>query len=313
MSPHDKEIADAVYHAMMESQHRSDRSAQAQEFRVGVSDLGYCSERLRRFLDRQVPEETDMLDAFIGTWLGTGVEQAYKTVYPEAVIQAEVTLSLRGETNTYIIPGHPDIIHGNTVLDVKSSAGLNGPARHGFTDQQKKFQRHGYGYAAWEAGLLGDIGLDEVTVGNIWIDRTGDTECLLVRTEPLDLDVVDEAIRWLDDVVYAWQRQEEAQKEPAREVCQRTCGFYRQCRAFDTDVQGLITDPALLDAVEMHLEGSALKKKGEQFLKESRSELAGVSGSTGTHLVRWVHVVPTIAADGSKRAGYSRLQVQELK
>lgn len=312
MNEFEREVADTVYEAMMESMRMSDRSAQAQEFRVGISDLGYCSERLRRFLDRQVPDDTDMLAAWLGTWLGAGVEQSFKTAYPEAVIQSEVTITLHGETNTYTIPGHPDIIYKNAVIDAKSANGLVGASRTGFTDQQKKFQRHCYGFAAWTDGLLGDIPIEAVLVGNLWIDRSGTEKRLLVRTEPLDMEVVEAATRWLDEVVYQWQRGSEAEKEPAREVCAVTCGFFSVCRAFDTDVQGLITDPAKLDAVQMNLEGAALMRQGKALQKAAKEELAEIVGSTGEHSVRWVHVAPTFI-EGFKKAGYSRLQVTKIK
>lgn len=312
MTEFDKDIADTVYEAMMESMRRSDRSAQAQEFRVGISDLGYCSERLRRFLDRQVPDDTDMLAAWIGTWLGTGVEESFKVAYPEAVIQSELTITLNGETNSYTIPGHPDIIYKNTVLDAKSANGLVGASRTGMSDQQKKFQRHGYGYAAWTDGLLGDIDIEDVRVGNLWIDRSGGEKRLLVRTEPLDMEVIEESTRWLDEVVYNWQRGTEAEKEPAREVCATTCGFFSVCRAFDTDVQGLLTDPQKLDAVAMQLEGAALVREGKKLQSAAKDALADIVGSTGEHSVRWVHVAPTFI-EGYKRAGYSRLQVTKIK
>lgn len=312
MSEFDKDIADTVYEAMMESMRRSDRSAQAQEFRVGISDFGYCSERLRRFLDRQVPDDTDMLAAWIGTWLGTGVEESFKVAYPEAVIQSEITITLHGETNTYVVPGHPDIIYKNTVLDAKSANGLVGASRTGMTDQQKKFQRHGYGFAAWTDGLLGDIDLDDVRVGNLWIDRSGTEKRLLVKTEPLDMEVIEEATRWLDEVVYNWQRGTEAEKEPAREVCATTCGFFSVCRAFDTDVQGLLTDTEKLDAVAMQLEGAAMVREGKKLQSAAKDALADIVGTTGEHSVRWIHVAPSFI-EGYKRAGYSRLQVSKIK
>lgn len=312
MNEFEREIADTVYESMMESMRASDRSLQAQEFRVGISDFGYCSERLRRFLDRQVPDDTDMLAAWIGTWLGTGVEESFKKAYPEAIIQSEITVTLHGETNTYVVPGHPDIIYKNAVIDAKSANGLVAASRTGFTDQQKKFQRHGYGFAAWTDGLLGDIPIESVLVGNLWIDRSGGEKRLLVKTEPLDMEVIEEATRWLDEVVYHWQRGEEAMKEPAREVCATTCGFFSVCRAFDTDVQGLITDPVKLDAVAMNLEGAALKRQGNALQKAAKDALADITGSTGEHSVRWVHVAPTYI-EGYKKVGYSRLQVTKIK
>lgn len=309
MTDEEYALAQSLYSTIQESQHLSDRSKQAQSFVVGVSDLGYCSERLRRMLDRQVPDaEPEMLKAFIGTWLGTGVESAWKAMRPESQTQGEVRISLRGQKYTYEIPGHPDIIDGNTVLDVKSAMRLAGVARHGFVDQQKKFQRHVYGLAAFEAGLLGDIALDEIRVGNVWIDRSGQDPIPLVKIEPFDPDVVEEAVHWLDSVVYAWENGEEAMKEPAREVCESTCGYWRTCRALDTDVTGRITDVKILDSVEMHLKASEMKREATALAESSKDVLLNVSGSTGTHTVR------TITVNGSEeRAGYQRVQVSQIR
>lgn len=313
MTVADKALADELYESMMKWARTTDRALQDADFRIGVSSLGYCSERLRRHLDRQVPDDTDLLKAFIGTWLGAGFEAAVKKDHPDAIIQSEVTIELKGREYTYTIVGHPDLILGSLLLDGKTTERLVGPARDGFEDQQKTFQRHIYGLAAWQEGLMGDVPIEEVRVGNVWIDRSGTDEELLVRTEPLSLDVVDAATEWLDDVVYAYSHGEEARKEPAREVCETTCGFWRTCRAFDTDVSGLITDPHLLDSVNRYVEGAALKKHGEALMQSGRSELADVSGSTGTHAVRWVHVSPSIDKAGKHRNGYSRLTVQEIR
>lgn len=313
MEDHERQIADAIYAAMMESMHESDRSAQAKRFRVGVSDLGYCSERLRRFLDRQVPDEVDMLPAFHGTWLGEGLEQAVKMARPDAIIQAEAPLTLQGEQGTYVIPGHPDIIFPEGILlDAKAPNGLEAARRDGMADQQKRFQRHAYGWAAWNFGLFDDdVAPEDILVGNVWIDRSARERGLLVKTEPLDPAVIDEATQWLDEVVYAWQHGEEARKEPAREVCRKTCGFFRECRAYDTDVQGLLTDPAVLAAVDMNLEATDLTRRAKNLKEEAKDILDGVAGSTGKHLVRWVNV-PASTVSYQRRA-YQKLSVTKAK
>lgn len=314
MTDAERALAEALYGGMMESMRRSDRSKQAQEFRVGVSDLGYCSERLRRFLDRQVPEDTDMLAAFHGTWLGAGLEQASLIPFPNAILQSEVSLTLHGDTNTYEVPGHPDIILPEGILlDGKSSNGLNDARRAGMEDLQKKFQRHCYGVAAYNQGLFNDdVALEDIQVGNAWIDRSAEEKRLLVKLEPLDLDVIEQATAWLDEVVYAWQHNQEAPKEPAREVCAATCGFFSVCRAYDTDVQGLLTDPTVLRAVEMKNEGTILKREAERLLKEAKSNLDNIAGSTGEYTVRWIDVPPS-EIKGFTRAGYRRLDVRKIK
>lgn len=310
MNEIEEALATDIYAALMDSMRESDRSKQAQQFRVGVSDLGFCSERLRRFLDRQEEGETDMLAAFIGTWVGTGVEEAVAKKFPGAITQAELVIELQGDQGSYSIPGHPDIIlpDQNILLDGKTTNGLEMAKRSGMDDQQKRFQRHLYGIAAVEAGYLDAEGAQ---VGNIWVDRSGADHSLYVAIEPLDFNVQHEAAQWLDSVIYAWQNSETAHKEPPREMCRVACGFYEECRGMDTDVEGLLTAPTVLSAVDMQIEAAALEKKAKQLKAQAKDALAGVEGSTGEYVVRWIKV------GGSHidfyRSGYERLSITPLK
>jgi hypothetical protein len=309
----EQQLADMVYKSMQDFSNNSARGQQAQEFRVGISDLGYCSERTRRMLDQQVPEETDMLKAFIGTAIGDHVEQAVVKAFPTAISQAEVSLPLTVGDRTFNVPGHPDLVlPQGIVLDAKTSDGLALARRMG-ADQQKNFQRHGYGKAAWLAGLFDDdVHLDDVQVGNVWIDRSGDAQEVHVQLVPFDQDVLDDAARWLDEVIYAYIQQTEARKEPAREVCAATCGFFSVCRALDTDVQGLLTDPEVLEAVRMYREGLDLEKQGKSLKEQAKPALKGIAGSTGQHTVRWTHINET-EVPASKRRGYDKIDVRPIK
>lgn len=313
MNDQEQALATNIYTAIMEGMHRTDRSAQAADFRVGVSDLGFCSERLRRFLDRQKPEEIDMLPAFIGTWLGEGIEHSIPLAFPDAIIQSEVEITLQGEQGEYIIPGHPDVIlpGEGIVLDGKSAFGLENARRSGFDDLSKKFQRQLYGLAAFEAGFFGDRPIEEIQVGNLWIDRSGTERELLVRLEPLDPEVRIDATQWLDDVVYHWQHGEEAQKQPPREMCAKACGFFSVCRAYDTDVTGLLTDPEILTAVDLYKEGGAMEREGKKLKEQAKGVLAGVEGSTREFSVRWVHVNESNVQ--FVRAPYDKLQITKVK
>lgn len=309
MNEKEADLAARIYDSLNKYSIYSERGMQAKEFRVGVSDLGYCSERTRRMLGQQVPEDTDMLAAFLGTAIGDHAEKAILQHFDSPVVtQAEVEVTLRGEQRNYTVKGHPDVVlpEDGVVLDGKTSYGLALAERVG-ADQQKRFQRNLYGVGAFNAGMFGDRPIEEVQVGNFWIDRSGKRKRVHVELQPLDLSVVEEAARWLDDVVYNYANDSEAMKEPPREVCATTCGFFRVCREWQTDVEGLLTDPTIVEAVKMYSESHAMEKLGKEQKAEALAALTDVAGTTGTHTVRWIHVNAT-----EKRAAYSRIEVREL-
>lgn len=316
MTPEEEVLAKDIYAALMDHSRRSHRSQQAAEFRFGISDIGYCQERSRRMLDQQVPEDTDLLAAFIGTAIGDLAESALQAqLWPNAIKQAEVKLRLAGETRSYELPGHPDLILPEWgVWDAKTDYGLSTVEREGPSFSQR-FQRHAYALAAWEEGYFPGLELDEVMVGNFWIDRGGVDKRVAVHTEPFDADVIQEGIEWLDSVVYAYLQGEEARKEPPREVCRATCGFFKVCRQWDSDVSGLITDPVALGSVQMYAEGHALEKQGTRMKDEAKEHLRDISGSTGTHSLRWIWINPTEvpAKPASTRKGYYKIELRELK
>lgn len=315
MNEQERDLADRIYRAMNDYSNNSDRGLQAQAFRVGISDMGYCSERTKRMLNSEVPDDTDLIKAFIGTAIGDHVEKAVEKGFGSKVIrQAEVTLTLIAGDRFFEVPGHPDLIlpEENIVLDAKTSDGLALARRLG-ADQQKNFQRHGYGKAAFDAGLLPNaVSYDDVLVGNVWIDRSGDEREVHVELVPLDLEVVSAAGEWLDEVIYAYIQGGEARKEPAREVCAATCGFFATCRAYDTDVTGLLTDPEVLEAIVMYREGLVMEKEGRALKDQAKPALRDMAGSTGEFVLRWVHVSES-EIPATTRKAYEKIDLRTLK
>ena len=313
MDDGEKYLATTLYQAIQDESNLSARSIQSKEFKVGVSDLGFCSERTRRMLDQQVPEDTDALKAWIGSTLGDGMEVAAKRCWPHAIIQSEVTLTLIGDAHTYTLTGHPDVIlpDEGILIDNKTDYGLTTIERTG-PSQSQQFQRHCYARAAWEGGLFADhLGLEDIKVANIWLDRAGIENRLHCQMEPFDQDVVDAAGFWLDDVVYAYTQGEEARKEPPRDMCAVVCGFFPVCRAYDTDVEGLIRDKVALTAIDMYREGADLEKRGKKLKDEAKRHLTGVQGSTGEVFVRWTHINETVVPQNT-RSAYDKLEVRAI-
>lgn len=316
MTAEEARLAEDLYHAVQAAATSTERSKQASSFLLGISDLGTCSERTRRML-AAIPEPivSDKLEAFLGTAVGDYVERAIKALFPEVLTQIEVEVRLDGDGGTYVLGGHPDLVHPWGVGDCKTTDGLEVVRRTG-PSQQQLFQRHLYALGCWQAGAFRDLPLEQVKTYNVWFDRSGRTKQCYVHMDTFNPEVVAAATMWLDDVVYAWKHGEEAHKEPPRQWCQKVCGHFEDCRLFDTDVSGLITDPEILAAIEAHQEGLALEKRGKQMKKEATAALTGVEGyargSDGPQFqVRWTRVNESQV--NFVRKPYDRLTITKVK
>jgi hypothetical protein len=307
----EQDLAAQVYAAIQHASNESERSQQSTDFRIGMSDLGFCSEKVRRMV-AGIPEPvTDKLAAFIGTAIGDHVEQACLAIWPHAIRQPAVAVTLHGDGGDYVVTGHPDLVlpDEGIVVDFKTHRGLAVPRRTG-PSRQQQYQRHGYALGAWEAGLFGDLDLSDVQVANVWVDRAADDHEVYAHMEPYDQRVIDEAAMWLDDVAYAYLHDQEARKEPAREVCAKACGHFADCRLYDTDVQGLLTDDTILASVDMYREAATMEKQARRLKDQAKAALTGVTGSTGKVMVRWVHINGThVEFD---RDPYDRLDVRDV-
>lgn len=320
MTPEEQEIADQVYEAMQLASRNSERSEQSKRWQAGLSDLGWCAEKTRRMLNQEVPEGEDYFKAFLGTAIGDHVEKALvEQMWPHAIVQASVTATIPGDGGrTYVLPGHPDVVlPEGKVLDNKTVFGLAGVERDG-PSRSQQFQRHGYGLGAFTSGLFDEgVTLDDVQVGNIWIDRSGQDQRVHVQMERYNPDVIAEAGAWLDSVIYAYLRGEEALKEPPRDMCAKVCGFFESCRLYDTDVEGLITDQTVLNAVEMYLEGQSLHREGGRLKSMAREYMSGFSGIAKVSdetkwMLRWVHV-NAVEVRPHVKAPYEKIDLRKVR
>lgn len=312
MTTEEEGMAKAFYDAIQATTNSTPRSLQAAGHRIGVSDLGHCSERVRRSLLGMKPEETDNTKMFVGTSLGDFIEDAFVKQHPEFIRQSEVEITLTGDFSTYVINGHPDLIDpAGKVWDIKTVNGLDKIRRTG-PSQSQQFQRHLYAKAAWLAGLFHEgVTLADITVGNVWFDRSVEESVPYIQSEPYDEAVVEAATRWLDDVVYAYIHGEEARKEPPIQMCAKTCGFYIDCRAGRGIDGGLINDPEQLAAVSMYLEGNELERQAKRLKNKAKLALNGVEGSTGQFSVQWTKVGGGTVS--YQREPYLRLDVRRVR
>lgn len=312
MTTEEEAMSRHFYEAVQHATNYSARSIQASGHRVGVSDLGHCSERVRRSLNGEEEPLVDHTAAFIGTALGDHIEAAMMALYPNMIRQSEVSVTLYGDTGTYVLMGHPDLIEpSGKLIDVKTTRGLNRVRKTG-PSQSQQFQRHLYAKASHLAGLFDDnVSLADVRVSNVWFDRAGDDREPYVHEEPYDERVVEAATAWLDDVVYAFQHGEEARKEPPIQMCEKACGFFLDCRAGRGGPQGLIEDPNLLAAVEMQREAMDLERRARRLKDEAKQALKGIEGSTGAYTVKWVKV--SGGHVDYDRAPYEKLDVRPIR
>lgn len=315
MTEFEQLIALDVREAVNEWSTTTDRAEQDKQFIVGPSAIGFCSERLRRLLDRQEPTDpVDWNKAFIGTWVGEGLEQAWKRKHPHLITQAEFWIDLEGDQRKFRIPAHADVVDPVEIIvwDFKAKDGLMYVARQDTASQDYQFQRHLYALGAWQSGLFPEgTALEDVRVGNIYYDRSGKEPVPHVQCEPFSHEVIRQAVWWLEEVVDRFLAGEEAEKEPPRQVCEASCGFYSVCRAYDTDVEGVIRDTKHLEAIDMYVEGNEMEKQGKKLKREAQVILNGVEGHTPEFTLRWTQI--NGGAVNYYRDSYLRMDLKKRK
>jgi hypothetical protein len=283
----------------------SDRSRQADRRELGVSDIGTCREYVRLFLDG-VPftDQPKTTAARLGSYIHEGVLAARRNAQPHLLIEQTVTVEL---PNGMRVLGHADEIDPARaeVTDAKTVDGLGVVRRVGATGQQR-FQRHLYGWGAWQAGLFGDIHPSQVTVRNVWLDRSGGQEDVHVEQEALSKNVLDEAVEWLYEVEEARSEGRQASKDQQAEWCRSFCPFFTACRG-EEDTSTTIFEPRMVQAAELYAQGHALAKDGEQLKKAALATLGEVQGSTGRYVVK-----RTFVEGGGSRRPYWRTTVREV-
>lgn len=300
---------------------------------IGVSELGTCHEQTRRKLLQL--ERTDVSKAnraaFIGTAVGDVVEEAVEE-HVGGTVWRQIEVGVDLPSGRWHLVGHVDLVlpffrfgagqpDGQLlVVDVKTKDGYEAIRRDGPTDQNH-MQRNLYALGIWQALQRGefDIGdgprarpIEEYLVANAYIDRSGQEPKTLASAEPFSWEWVYAAETFLDDAVYAAENGEEASKDKPRNWCESFCEFYSGCRLLDTDVGGLITNQEAARAVGLYAEGQALEREAKRMKEQAKAQLAGVTGNTATHSVRWITKNATWI-EGHMRKESQQIEVRALK
>lgn len=308
------DITQSILTALHNQEYQAPRSQQARDGILGPSDIGFC--RQKAVLMTKGVQSTDhppKWAASVGTAIHNYVEQAIKTTNPSWLVGSidhiEVTATLPSGVE---IKGHPDIVipSENAVIDIKTVDGLTYIRNQG-ASLQHKYQRHLYALGLIQNGTLSSS--TPVLVGNLYMDRSGKESEPLLLLEEMDPALTGEIDLWVEDVIYAVKNNEDANRDVASPVCERICEFFTVCRGSlpDTD-SDLIEDIELINAVDAYVRGREMEKEGAALKREAQQHLTGVSGSTGTHQVRWTEIQPTVV-DSFQKNGYMRLDVRKVR
>lgn len=305
----------AISAALTAYMDNSPRSMQADEGRLGPSDIGFCRQKAALMVKGvDATDAPPKWAAAVGTAVHNYVEAAIKGMFPDWLLGSIDDLSVTATLPSGAqISGHPDIVipDANTVLDIKTVDGFAWVKREG-TSQQHKYQRHLYALGCIQAGIFDKS--KPVYVGNIYFDRSGKQPEPLAIVEEMDPMLTDEIDSWVGDVIYAVKHGEDASRDIPAAVCERICSHFTACRgALEINEGGeLITDGELLAAVDMYTEARNMEKTAKQMKDEASSRLVGVNGSTGAWQVRWVEVQPS-RVEAFDKQGYSRLDIRKAR
>jgi hypothetical protein len=292
------------------------RNVQTDHRILGVSDINHCREYGRRFLSGQPFTDTpEGSQARAGTWAHAGILPAVQAQRPGSLIEQEVTVTL---PNGFEVLGHLDLAEPDepSVTDVKTIDGEPATVAKVGSSPQQRSQRHLYGGGAIQAGLVPRDGL---IVRNIWLDRSGTPNPPHVEQEPYDPSYLDDAARWVDDVMHHVELGEPAPKDKDYYFCEMFCPFFTACRGGQVGEQpeDIVQSDELAAAAARYREGLeqekagvALKKAAADVLKRLEGQKVAVVGEAGTFRYSSTYINPTEVPASSKR-GYYRATVKE--
>lgn len=321
--------AKVFYEAIQNASNSTARSQQQQRKQIGISSLGHCRQYAKYMVEGvEFSDERDKTAAFFGTIAGEAIEAQIKIDHPDWLTQDTLVF----QTGGYSIPGTCDICiphwAGCTyeefvesmqpgyegpikamqgVWDGKSKAELESIKKYGPTVQQV-YQIHAYTKGQI---LKGNLNPDEpIVIMDVYFDRSGRDIIPYGVAHLYREQVIDMIREWIDDVNYAVINQEDASRDMDRDWCYKYCEYATHCRGLDTDVSGLITDPEVVQKVELYVEANAMEAEGKRRKKLLKPMLEGISGSTGTHIVREIHT--NEAHIEFTRAASTRLDIRPI-
>ena len=133
------------------------------------------------------------------------------------------------------------------------------------------------------------------------------------EVQPLDPMLDDEITQWIEDVKYAVQHDEDASRDVPAPICAMICEFYSVCRGgLPASESDLYTDPDIIEATRMYVEGREMATEGEKQRKAAAKMLTGLNGVADGFQIRTTHVNET-DVPGFFRRGYDKVEVVPVK
>lgn len=268
----------------------------SQQASLGVSSVGHCASEAKFRLQGVVPTDAPpSRQALWGTSLHETISAARREFNPKLLIDQKLSVTMPSGlvipgTGDEVDPGEPAVTDYKSVAD---GAALITQRRVGSTDQQR-YQRHLYYLGAHQAGLVPAAGI----VRNVYLDRAGQEEPL-VEQEPFDPAVIVDADRWVADVAYAAEHDEDAPQDKHYTWCRQFCQFFTHCRGGQITPDLTVTDPAMITAAELLVEGRAASKLAKGLEEDAKRVLAPLQQAAdgdvggyevGPYRVRWTWI-----------------------
>lgn len=286
------------------------RSRQAQQGRLGASDLGFCRNKAALKQRRVTPSDSKrIMPLMLGNALHAHILGILGEMFPTWLIEkVHVTATLPSGRQ---VPGTPDIIvpEWNCLADLKGVDGFSWVKRTGVSENYA-FQRHCYLLGALEKGYLDKD--RPILLAEVYVDRSGAEDQVYVITDEPDWTLTAKIDSWLDEVDQATRTHSDAPRDIAAPVCERICEYFTVCRGgLPMREDEEITDASLLEAVQMHLDAGEKEREAKKMKDAAKIVLNGVNGSTPTHTVRWTEVGESSVE--YKRDSYMRLDIRKRR
>ena len=335
MDEFERIAAEEVYGAIQDASNGTERSAQQQAFRLGMSNIGHCQNAAVLMIRQTPPSDVrDKSAAFFGTVAGAAIEEQLKKTHPDWLFQSDTVFKIPsgGELGAHpdiVIPASAAVSKGEFlanakareedpsiprkyvqgVWDLKSKDKLDTIKKYG-PSRQQVFQLTGYASSCIDAGLLD--GDQPIWLTDAYFDRSGSQHEAYSFGWWYDPAVLNEIDDWIHDVKYAVINEKEGSKDKPREWCWNWCEYATLCRGNDTDAEGLIEDPEILSTVNLYAEAQKAETAAKKLKESLKPNIpADLSGTTGTHTVRWVEVGPTVVKE-QHRAGFRKLDIRPI-